>query len=95
MKTLVVGGTGGIGGYVALALQREAHAVTLAARHRAKPNTPVANMPIILGNYADGDFTKDHDHTGLGGGLTADLGEGVLSQAGIEDSVRDLIANLV
>jgi dihydroflavonol-4-reductase len=59
MKTLVVGGTGGIGGYVALALQREAHAVTLAARHRAKPNTPVANMPIILGNYADGDFTKD------------------------------------
>lgn len=59
MKTLVVGGTGGIGGYVAIALQREGHEVTLAARHRAKPVTPVANLPIILGSYADGDFTKD------------------------------------
>lgn len=30
--------------------------------------------------------------TSLGGGLTSDLGEGVLSKAGIEDSVRDLVA---
>lgn len=42
-----------------------------------------------------GDFTKDHDHTSLGSGLTGDLGKGILSQAGIEDSIRDLIANLV
>jgi hypothetical protein len=39
-----------------------------------------------------GDFTEDHDHTGLGCGLASDLGEGVLLEAGIEDGVRDLIA---
>jgi hypothetical protein len=41
-----------------------------------------------------GDFTEDHDHTGLGCGLASDLGEGVLLEAGIEDGVRDLIAGL-
>ena len=30
------------------------------------------------------DFAKDHDHAGLGGGLTSDLGEWVLRQASIE-----------
>jgi hypothetical protein len=32
--------------------------------------------------------------TSLGGGLTSNLGEGVLSQAGIEDSIGDLVAIL-
>jgi hypothetical protein len=39
-----------------------------------------------------GDFAKDHDHAGLGGSLTGNLGKGVLLEAGIEDGVRDLIA---
>ena len=34
-----------------------------------------------------GDLTKDHDHTSLGGGLASDLGQRVLGQAGIEDSI--------
>ena len=42
-----------------------------------------------------GNLTEDHDHTGLGGSLASDLGEGVLSQAGIEDSIGDLISDLV
>lgn len=42
-----------------------------------------------------GDLTEHHDHTSLGGGLTGDLGEGVLSKARIQDGIRDLIANLV
>lgn len=42
-----------------------------------------------------GDLTEDHDHTGLGGGLASDLGEGILSQASIEDGIRDLIGDLV
>lgn len=29
--------------------------------------------------------------TGLGGGLTSDLGEGVLGKTGIENGVRDLV----
>jgi nucleoside-diphosphate-sugar epimerase len=59
MRTLVVGGTGGIGGYIALALRREGHEVTLAARNAAKPETPVADFPILLGSYIDGDFSKE------------------------------------
>jgi hypothetical protein len=39
-----------------------------------------------------GDLAEDHDHTGLGGSLASDLGEGVLPEAGIEDGIRDLIA---
>jgi hypothetical protein len=39
-----------------------------------------------------GDFTEDHDHSGLGGSLASNLGEGVLLQAGIEDGIGDLIA---
>lgn len=42
-----------------------------------------------------GDLTEDHDHTGLGGSLASDLGQRVLSQAGIEDSIGDLISDLV
>lgn len=34
-----------------------------------------------------GDLTEDHDHTGLGGSLASNLGEGVLLQAGIEDGI--------
>jgi nucleoside-diphosphate-sugar epimerase len=54
-----VGGTGGIGGFVALALAREGHDVTLAARHRAGVSSPVAKLPILLGSYSDGDFTRE------------------------------------
>ena len=39
-----------------------------------------------------GDFAENHDHTGLGGRLASNLGEGVLLEARIEDGVRDLIA---
>lgn len=39
-----------------------------------------------------GDLTEDHDHTGLGGSLTGYLGEGVLFEASIEDSIGYLIA---
>jgi hypothetical protein len=36
-------------------------------------------------------ITEDHDHTGLGGSLAGDLGEGVLLEAGIEDGIGDLV----
>lgn len=50
-------------------------------------------LVVELGLGAD--LTKDHDHTGLGGSLTSNLGEGVLTKAGIEDGVGNLISNLV
>ena len=42
-----------------------------------------------------GDLAKDHDHAGLGGSLASDLGEGILSQAGVEDGIGDLISDLI
>jgi hypothetical protein len=42
-----------------------------------------------------GDLTEDHNHTGLGGSLASNLGQRVLSQAGIENGIGDLIGDLV
>lgn len=52
----------------------------------------IADNLLVVEVCLCGDFTKDHDHTGLGGRLAGDLGEGVLLEAGIEDGVGDLIA---
>lgn len=38
-----------------------------------------------------GNLTEDHNHTGLGGSLTSNLGKGVLGQAGIENGIGDLV----
>lgn len=45
------------------------------------------NDLLVVKSGASGDFTENHNHTSLGGSLTSHLGEGVLSQAGIKDSV--------
>lgn len=42
---------------------------------------------LVVKLGAGGDFTKDHDHASLGGSLTTDLGERVLSQTSIKDGV--------
>lgn len=55
----------------------------------------IANDLLVIELGLGGDFTEDHDHTGLGSGLTSDLGQRVLSQASIEDSIGDLISDLV
>ncbi|MHA3793970.1 NAD-dependent epimerase/dehydratase family protein [Sphingomonas sp. YL-JM2C] len=58
MKTLVVGGTGLIGAHVALALEASGHAVTIAAR-RPPEAAAVRHLPVLVGDYAAGDFTPD------------------------------------
>lgn len=55
----------------------------------------LTNDLLVVKGGLGGDLSEDHDHTGLGGGLASNLGHGVLSQAGIENSIRDLIADLV
>lgn len=50
---------------------------------------------LVVNGSLGGDLTEDHDHTGLGGRLASDLGEGVLSKAGIEDGIGNLITDLV
>lgn len=55
----------------------------------------VADNLLVVELGLGGDFAKDHDHTSLGGGLASDLGQGILGQAGIENSIRDLVSDLV
>lgn len=47
----------------------------------------LTNDLLVVETSLGGDLTEDHDHTGLGGSLTSNLGEGVLSQAGIENGI--------
>lgn len=55
----------------------------------------VTDNLLVVKLGLSGDLTKDHDHTGLGGSLASNLGEGVLPKASIEDSVGNLISDLV
>jgi nucleoside-diphosphate-sugar epimerase len=59
MKVLVVGGTGLIGGEIALYLQENGHAVTLMSR---KPTTVpgLADMSFLQGDYINDDFSDGH-----------------------------------
>lgn len=50
---------------------------------------------LVVNLGLGGDFTENHDHTSLGGSLASNLGEGILSQAGVEDGIGDLIGNLI
>ncbi|SFR89929.1 NAD-dependent epimerase/dehydratase family protein [Sphingomonas jatrophae] len=56
MKILIVGGTGMIGGHAALHLAGRGHAVTLAARRKPAPGTAIDGLPVLIGDYAAGDF---------------------------------------
>ena len=50
---------------------------------------------LVVEDGFGGDFTEDHDHTGLEAGLAGDLGVGISGEAGVEDGVGDLIGHLV
>ncbi|MEM1110417.1 MAG: NAD-dependent epimerase/dehydratase family protein [Pseudomonadota bacterium] len=58
MKVLVVGGTGLIGGDIALQLQKLGHEVTIMSR---KPSTVpmLAALPFMQGDYVNDDFSGD------------------------------------
>jgi nucleoside-diphosphate-sugar epimerase len=51
MKVLVVGGTGLIGGWVAVDLKRRGIEATVFARRPPERGTPMASLPFIHGNY--------------------------------------------
>ena len=59
MKILVVGGTGMIGGHAALHLKARGHDVSIAARKPAQATTELAKLPLVVGDYIEGTFTKD------------------------------------
>lgn len=55
MKVLVVGGTGLIGGEIALHLQENGHAVTIMSRQPSKV-PKLAQLPFLQGNYIEDDM---------------------------------------
>lgn len=59
MKILVVGGTGALGGHAALHLANKGHDVTVGGRNPANPETPMANLPFLQGDYVAGDYTAE------------------------------------
>jgi nucleoside-diphosphate-sugar epimerase len=56
LKILIVGGTGFVGGYTALYLQRLGHDVTLMSRSRPKGTSKLNDLPFVAGNYIEDDF---------------------------------------
>jgi dihydroflavonol-4-reductase len=56
MKTLIVGGTGFVGGYTALHFQRFGHDVTIMSRSRPKGTSKLNDLRFIQGNYVEDDF---------------------------------------
>jgi nucleoside-diphosphate-sugar epimerase len=56
MKTLVVGGTGMIGGYIALRQREEGHEVVIAARKPPRAAV-LADLPVLTGDYTEDSFT--------------------------------------
>src|SRR6266851_519760 len=54
MKALIVGGTGLIGGWVAVELAKQGIAVTILARQPPERGTPMASLPFVQGDYFDG-----------------------------------------
>lgn len=59
MKTLVVGGTGMIGATTATLLNQQGHEVTIAARGPLSPISPVADLPLLAGDYTVPTFTAE------------------------------------
>lgn len=51
MKILIVGGTGMIGGHLALHLQSKGHDVTVAGRNAPDDESPLAKLPFIQCDY--------------------------------------------
>jgi dihydroflavonol-4-reductase len=57
MKTLIVGGSGFVGGYTALYFQRLGHDVTIMSRSRPKGTSRLNDLRFIPGNYVEDEFS--------------------------------------
>lgn len=57
MKILIIGGTGMIGAHTATHLHRRGDDVTVAARGPIPSTSPVADLPLLIGDYTVPTFT--------------------------------------
>ncbi|WP_280348678.1 NAD-dependent epimerase/dehydratase family protein [Nocardia neocaledoniensis] len=58
MKILIIGGTGMIGAHAALHLRAQGDDVTVAARGSVPADSPVADFPLLTGDYTVPSFTR-------------------------------------
>jgi nucleoside-diphosphate-sugar epimerase len=56
MKTLIVGGTGFVGGYTALYFHERGHDVSIMSRSKPKGTSKLNELPFLSGNYIEDDF---------------------------------------
>ena len=60
MRTLILGGTGLIGGHAALYLKQRGHQVTISGRQRQLPSVfGLADLPFVYCDYLDDSMTGD------------------------------------
>lgn len=59
MKILVIGGSGMIGGDIAIHLSEQGHDVTIGSRKAPLSTTPMAKMPFLAGDYIEGGYSRD------------------------------------
>jgi hypothetical protein len=55
----------------------------------------LADDLLVVDGGRGGDLAKDHDHAGLGAGLASNTGSRILTDAGVKDSIRDLVTDLI
>lgn len=53
MRVLIIGGTGGIGGYIATQLTARGDDVTISARNAPPPGLAISDLPFLAGSYVD------------------------------------------
>ncbi|WYZ39335.1 hypothetical protein EsH8_III_001249 [Colletotrichum jinshuiense] len=59
MKTLIIGGTGMIGGHAALHLKSKGYEITIAGRRGPSEVPGLAELPFIKGSYLRGEFSLE------------------------------------
>ena len=55
----------------------------------------VADDLLVVDVGGGRDLSEDHNHASLGAGLACDTGDRILTDAGVEDGIGDLIAKFV
>ena len=84
--------------------------VRLASYHRdTRWGITLTFLDCVVSNVSEGvtddllvvdvgggrDLSEDHNHASLGAGLACDTGDRILTDAGVEDGIGDLIAKFV
>ena len=59
MSTVILGGTGSIGSYIALKMREAGDDVVIASRRAPPPDSPIGGFPFLEGDFSKGDFSAE------------------------------------